>query len=61
MTPSSHIGGRLIRIVSVNRTQFRGRLRAGPTISAQHAGATYACLSLVIVVSATPAKLLANR
>jgi hypothetical protein len=41
--------------------QIRGRLRAGPTISGQHAGATYACSSLVIVVSGTPAKLLANR
>src|SRR5229473_6005556 len=36
--------------------QIRGRLRAGPAISGQHAGATYACLSLVIVVSGTPAK-----
>ena len=46
---------------TVNRAKSEAGYAPGPTISGQHAGATYACLSLVIVVSGTPAKLLANR
>jgi hypothetical protein len=54
----------LTLILRVGEYELSGRESTGDidaVVMPPTHGATYACLSLVIVVSGTPAKLLANR